>query len=65
METKLHENIRLFRKGRGLTQEQLAEALQVSPGVISKWELEPRPIYVKQTEKRQKDHCNFPAYLLS
>ncbi len=39
MENNLHENIRLFRKERSLTQEQLAEAMQVSPGVISKWEL--------------------------
>ncbi len=39
METRLSENIRAFRKERGLTQEQLAEALQVSAGVISKWEL--------------------------
>ncbi len=39
MENKLSDNIRAFRKQRGLTQEQLAEALQVSMGVISKWEL--------------------------
>ncbi len=39
MEHNLHENIRAFRKGRNLTQEQLAEALQVSVGVVSKWEL--------------------------
>ncbi len=39
MEIKLAENIRAFRKGKGLTQEQLAEALNVSVGVISKWEL--------------------------
>ncbi len=39
MKDKLSENIRAFRKERGLTQEQLAEALNVSMGVISKWEL--------------------------
>lgn len=39
MELKLSENIRTLRKARGLTQEQLAEALSVSVGVISKWEL--------------------------
>ncbi len=39
MKDKLSENIRAFRKERRLTQEQLAEALNVSIGVISKWEL--------------------------
>lgn len=39
MEPKLPENIRFFRKKRGLTQESLAEILNVSVGVISKWEL--------------------------
>lgn len=39
MDLKLSENIRAFRKKRGLTQEQLAEVLNVSTGVISKWEL--------------------------
>lgn len=39
MEVKLSENIRAFRKNRGLTQGQLGEALNVSLGVISKWEL--------------------------
>ncbi len=39
MEIKLAENIRAFRKKRNLTQEQLAERLHVSVGVISKWEL--------------------------
>lgn len=38
MELKLAENIRTFRKTRGLTQEQLAEALMVSVGAVSKWE---------------------------
>ncbi len=39
MKIKLAENIRAFRKEKGLTQEQLAEALNVSVGVISKWEI--------------------------
>ncbi len=39
MKIKLAENIRAFRKDKGLTQEQLAEALNVSVGVISKWEI--------------------------
>ena len=38
MEYRLQENIRLARRQRGLTQEQLAEALGVSTGAISKWE---------------------------
>ncbi len=44
--------------------EQLAEALQVSPGVISKWELGPRPIYEKQTEKRQNSAFLFAFHML-
>ncbi len=39
MNVMLSENIRAFRKGKGMTQEQLAETLNVSLGVISKWEL--------------------------
>ncbi len=38
METKLAENIRLFRKQKGMTQEQLAEALGVTVGAVHKWE---------------------------
>ena len=38
METKLAENIRLFRKQRSLTQEQLAEVLGVTVGAVHKWE---------------------------
>ena len=38
METKLAENIRGYRKQRGLTQEQLAEALGVTVGAVHKWE---------------------------
>lgn len=36
---KLHENIRKYRKERQLTQAQLAETINVSVGVISKWEI--------------------------
>ena len=32
------DNMRTYRKERGLTQQQLADALDVSLGVISKWE---------------------------
>lgn len=35
---RLNENIRLYRKQRGMTQEQLAEAMGVSVGAVSKWE---------------------------
>lgn len=38
MHIKLSENIRVFRKARSLTQEQLAEALGVTVGAVYKWE---------------------------
>ena len=38
MEMMLAENIRRFRKERLLTQEQLSEALGVTPGAVYKWE---------------------------
>ncbi len=38
MKTDLAENIRKYRKERGLTQERLAEALGVTPGAVYKWE---------------------------
>ena len=39
MEIHISENIRKLRKDRGLTQEQLAEVLDVTVGAVSKWEL--------------------------
>lgn len=36
----LGENIRKMRTERGITQEQLAEALEVSPQAVSRWENE-------------------------
>lgn len=39
MEHHLPENIRLLRKSGGFTQEQLAEAMGVTVGAVSKWEL--------------------------
>ena len=38
MEIKLAENIRILRKERALTQEQLAEILNVTVGAVHKWE---------------------------
>ncbi len=38
MEILLHENIKRRRKERGLTQEQLSEALGVTVGAVYKWE---------------------------
>ncbi|MBO5109665.1 MAG: helix-turn-helix domain-containing protein [Clostridia bacterium] len=38
MELKIAENIKRFRRERGLTQEQLAEALGVTAGAVYKWE---------------------------
>lgn len=35
---KLHQNIRVLRRERGMTQEQLAEAMDVSAAAVSKWE---------------------------
>lgn len=38
MKHQIPENIRTFRKDRKLTQEQLAEAMGVTVGTVSKWE---------------------------
>ena len=38
MENKLAQNIRDYRKSLGLTQEQLAERLNITLGTVSKWE---------------------------
>ena len=38
MELKLAGNIQAMRKARGLTQEQLATAMGVTVGAVSKWE---------------------------
>lgn len=38
MENKLAKNIRDYRKSLGLTQEQLAERLEITLGTVSKWE---------------------------
>ena len=38
MQLKLSENIKRYRKDLGLTQDELAEALGVTIGAVSKWE---------------------------
>ena len=38
MELEIGKNIRRLRGGAGLTQEELAEALHISPQSVSKWE---------------------------
>lgn len=38
MEHRISDNIRFYRKQKGLTQEQLSEAMGVSTAAVSKWE---------------------------
>ncbi len=38
MELKLGANIVALRKAKGMTQEQLAAVLDISPPAVSKWE---------------------------
>lgn len=38
MDLRIADNIRAFRKARHMTQEQLAQAMGVSIGAVSKWE---------------------------
>ncbi len=40
MGTTLGRNIKEFRKNRGLTQEELANLLNITPQAVSKWESE-------------------------
>lgn len=40
MSTTLGKNIKTFRKNKGLTQEELAELLNITPQAVSKWESE-------------------------
>jgi transcriptional regulator with XRE-family HTH domain len=38
MELKIGKNIRRLRRDKGMTQEQLAELLNISCAAVSKWE---------------------------
>ena len=38
MELKIAENIRILRKKKKMTQEQLAEAMGMTLSAVSKWE---------------------------
>lgn len=40
MGTTLGKNIKIYRKNKGLTQEELADLLNVTPQAVSKWESE-------------------------
>ena len=38
MENRIADQIRFHRKQKGMTQEQLAEAMGISVAAVSKWE---------------------------
>ena len=38
MNNDLGNNIRNFRKNKGLTQEELADLLNITPQAVSRWE---------------------------
>ncbi len=38
MELKIGENIKRLRREKGMTQEQLAELLNITNAAVSKWE---------------------------
>lgn len=40
MSTTIGQNIKLFRKSKGFTQEELADLLNITPQAVSKWESE-------------------------
>lgn len=43
MENTFSTNLRALRKKRGITQEQLADAVGISPQAVSKWETSSYP----------------------
>ena len=45
------QNIKKFRLAKGMTQEQLAEAMDVTHGAVSLWESDDRSMNVKQADK--------------
>ena len=45
------QNIKKFRLAKGMTQEQLAEVMDVTHGAVSLWESDDRSMNVKQADK--------------
>jgi len=48
------ENIKRLREEMGMTQEQLAEKMDVTSGAVSLWESNKRSMNVKQADRLAK-----------
>lgn len=61
MEHTFNTNLRRIRKEKGITQEQLAEAVGVSPQAVSKWEISSFPDAALLTKIAQKLEVSIDA----